>query len=316
MILAVNIKPYVGGCWTRARILHQLMEWQHTTNLKDIMGRAVMIPLLKNMARRIGVQTPAISKVMRWLADQGYIAITKIKIGRSWRLQIRLLIRLRKPSGNPQGNRQETLYLSDTSKSLIIPSRGTTAPEIVKMVLRGPIEGAADRIKEKREQAQKTGKDKPPTPLPAAHEWVRLLGEYGYRGFYPNDLKHLKAISKTIELVGAPTLKAFTAEIERRMGLWQNQRPDHLGKAPPHPWAINRTNVLFQPPEPTGEGTEDDYDYGALPTYGNNNDAQALSPAAIGVDDAKKSSQVSLPMLAKKNKGGLMHLFNKTEDTE
>jgi len=113
-------------------------------------------------------------------------------------------------------------------------------------MLNGKLDQVPGRLKQKQEVARAHAHAKAPTPRKAAMLWVRLLGQYGYRTFDPDDGKHLKHIAKTIQLFECRTLGDFEIELDRRITFWNSARPKNLKKAPPHPWAINRTDVLFQ----------------------------------------------------------------------
>lgn len=279
-----------------------------------------MTPVLSNWARYLKTSKATVTRAFQWLEAHGIVSITKVRVKRTMRLQVRLLLHLRETVMKQIIQRRETAIRvegvlgSDKGTRIVAGSSPATLEKT--MPLRGPVSGAAERVKEKREQSRDKSKKNPPTPLATAHEWVRLLGEYGYLGFDPHSEKHLAHIQKTIRLFDAPTLGAFAKELERRIMLWQNQRPDHLGKAPPHPWAINRTDTLFQAPAAPEPGTEDDYDYGALPPKQNYSGPQAAPPAPTAVDDANVDGQNIPPVLPKKSKGGLLHLFKKPKDAE
>jgi len=176
--------------------------------------------------------------------------------------------------------------------------------------LRGNLAGAADRIKEKKDTARAHVRDQQPKPKIVAHAWVRILGEYGYLGFDPNDGKHLKHISKTLSLFDSPNVGAFEVELERRISAWQEHRPKALGKAAPHPWAINRTDPLFQ----KLATVQDDEDYtipGMAPLIP---DAIIQSPPAV--DELKTGSQNGPDVVTPPKKGGMMHLFKKGKDAK
>lgn len=296
--------PFTGGCWTRAKILEQLLYWNNTTNRQDDMGRPVILPFLNGIGRKFDLHKSTVSRALKWLAQQGYISLRTIWINRVKRLQIRVLIRPRAtpPCNTPATPPQHpaTLHTPDTLSNSLDMQADTGSAGKAEMVLKPPLppkEVIEHNIQQKRENSRARDRLKPATPQVIAYEWDRLLSEYGYQRIDPTSGKHLKHIAKTIQLFGNPTIGGMVNKLEYRISMWMNSRPKHLGKAPPHPWAINRTHLLFENmPEP-GHFIIDET---SVP------EAQPLHKTPV--DNANSGGNEPAVVLGSK-KGGLMHLF-------
>ena len=85
------------------------------------------------------------------------------------------------------------------------------------------------------------------TPTQAAHEWNRLLREYGEVEF-PVDAKNLVAVKRALSIVQPKTLSEFSAVIQRGMSWWTTNRSE-MGKhktQPAHPWVLNRYPIAYE----------------------------------------------------------------------
>lgn len=250
---------------TQANLLRLIMRLHGTTRIiKD--GVPYLAIQLDKMAEMIGLRArSSVSRALKWLEANGFIRITRDRWNRSPRLYLRPLIRVKETPPLPcdhisdatSTQREKTVTGCVGATSCLNPPEkkenleAGTPPEtgtipVLAKALKGSLKDAEDRIAEKRKEVREHARAKPPTPQAVAHEWVRLLGEYGYLGFTPTEPKHLKHVGKTIKLFDCKTGGLFVAELERRIAAWQDKRPKALGKAPPHPWAINRTDILFQ----------------------------------------------------------------------
>lgn len=262
---------------TQASLLRLIVKLHQTTRIERG-GIHYLALQLDKLAQMIGVRArSSVSRALEWLKENGLIQIVKDRWNRSPRLYLRPLIKPRRalpPQCNDNADATSTQRESNVTgcvgatcshndreekeilKSGSSPADARGAPDIpekqekLDMLLKGPLKDAQKRIAAKADAVQAIVADKAPAPKIVAHRWVRLLAEYGYPSFDPNDDKHLAHIRKTIAMFSAPTVAAFVIELERRIGLWQNARPDRLKKTPPHPWALNRTDLLFKADEP------------------------------------------------------------------
>lgn len=305
---ATRYKAFTGGNWARAKVLEQLVYWDETTTYRDEFDKPVMVPRLKSFGVLVRLHKGTISKALKWLCEQGYILIKRIALHGQPRLQIRLLIRPRQhlpqhpgnTSGNTPGNTPATHIPLDTPENSPNTPDIPATPEragILAMSLKGPVSGALARLKQKQGATRARAREKPPAPKAIALEWNRLLREYGYTGFDVGDGKHLRHTGKTIKLFGLATTEAFMVELERRVSIWPDARPKALGKAPPHPWAINRTDILFQNSD---ELAFTDAETQAL--------GKATATPAVGMEPDKdnQGSQLAKPVLWQKPKSALI----------
>lgn len=298
---------------------------------------------LSFLSRYVRRSTSALSRYLQWLHDQGFIRLRRVWKGSACILYARVLLRL-KPGwdgeaeappcdhkrawdgdGTAMGRRWDGIHKGNTRKETQGNQEGDSPERAVaggagvagkvKMVLK-PLEGVRDRIREKREHSRARAREAAPKPTTFAHEWVRLLAEYGYLGFDPADPKHLSHIKRTIALFGLEDTPALIAELERRIAMWKQIRPAGLGKAPPHPWAINRTDLLFKAdaalavdadtPEP-----EDDLTVSKLPKAALY--APPPAPAPL-VDKPQDAIAAPAPMLKSKTNGILDKLKGKPKE--
>lgn len=268
---------------------------------------------LAHLSKFVKKSRSAISRYIRWLEDQGFITVRREK-NRVWtslfiRCNIRLKARDHKADGTTDGTTMAP-YTQDDTQEKTQDNRGHSPervgpPEpsgVSEMGLGKKLDGVEKRVDQKQQLARARTRDKRPSPKIIAHRWRRLLSEYGYQLFDADDGKHLRHIKTTIKLFGAKTTEEFLEELERRIGMWQNVRPDTLKKAPPHPWALNRTYALFE---------DDALECTPLPDLKN----PIYEPAKAVVDKLeeglKETSKLPDDMVKPKG-GGLMGLFSKS----
>jgi hypothetical protein len=245
---------------TQASLLRLIVRLHKTTKIERD-GRAYLAIQLDRLAEMVGLRArSSVYRALEWLKEQGFIQIVRDRFNRSPRLYLRPLIKPRATSTQREttvtGCADATCSHNPSSIKETIQSGapaadapGTPAPsgkqEDADMPLRGPLKDAGNRIETKAKAVREAISGKGPEPALVAHEWVRLLAQYGYPGFPASDVKNLAHIRRTIDLFGSSTVAEFVRELERRIGLWQNTRPDRLRKTPPHPWAMNRLHLLF-----------------------------------------------------------------------
>ena len=255
------------------------------------MGRAITLEQLflyeRLRTERYGIQRPwftvslgwlskwtktarmSVSRYLKWLSERGFILIRKIKEGRYDRIQIRLLLR---PVTVKSPDVTKTLRNSKTPVNSIAgdpsappdqvgnnsPAKAEEAPPAPPTVimtkrpgLTGKVADAAERMKAKA-VARKV-KDTRPTPTEAAHEWNRLLREWGDHPFTlePKTLAHVR---KTLAHIGPADLPELRARLDKAIEWWSannSQFPKMKGQ-PAHPWVINRhlVEAFATAPEP------------------------------------------------------------------
>jgi len=301
---------------SQARVLDLILRLYGTTTVSRD-GKPYIAIQLDKVAEMVSLKTrSAVSRILSWLEEQGIIQIVRGRWNRAPRLYIRPLIRTpRHPVGNLTGCAGATSCLNQDKKSnnqdsdapsghlgITVNSKSGNSGR-----MKPSLDGVHDRLKEKQEATRANSRYQKPKPKIVAHSWIRILGEYGYLGFDPNSGHHLKHIDKTILFFGSKTLGEFEVELERRVGLWMEHRPKALGKAPPHPWAINRTDPLFQ--KLAIASTDEDFAYPELIP-----DAIIQSPPQV--DEAKAGSPDAPDVVGPKSKGGMMHLFKKGKDAK
>lgn len=269
MMNVSSIMPVVGHHRTRALVLEQLLYWSRTTKFTDYAGRPVIVPLLRKMGAKLGRSKAALSKAITWLAEQGFLSVRRVKWGNAYRLQIRVLVRLRETVRKRQGNNEETAnlyseYPVNSEKDMaVLPAREkapcSTDPSPVKPPpppkppaspietsagrvesrLRGKVEGARDRVARSATERAEKGASGKPKPRAAAQVWNAVLREYGDSPF-PLDPKNLAHVRKTLELLRPETLEEFKDRIEVAVDTWYSHRPYDMRKVSAHPWALNR----------------------------------------------------------------------------
>jgi len=277
---------------TQANLLRTILRLYESTRINRD-GVPYLAVQLDRFAAMLGVRARStIQRALRWLEANGFIQIVRDRWCRSPRLYIRPLVKPRatytQRESNVTGCAGATCNHNTHEKENKII--GTASPDTVRMALRGSIEGAADRVQKKQEVTRTRAKGKPPAPKIIAREWSRLLAEYGYPRFDQDDPKHLRHIGQTIRHLRLNTVGEIVAELERRINLWQNKRPDRLKKTPPHPWAINRTHEIF-------EIVEDEP--GELKV------TDMPLPPAQELYDPSKDSDKTVPNVVKPKAGGL-----------
>jgi len=252
---ASELTDLVGGVFTRALVYARLLSWMDTTTYKDDRGRPYVVPKLMQWAADYQVNRATITKHVQWLTQHGFLRVERVRIGRSGRLKIWVLARPKETSGNMKStSRQHESNIigvkgdkESKGDSIGVTPERANAFGVTEMILNKKLSGVSDRLKQKQEVSYARARARPPAPKTLAYEWNRLLRDYGYKSF-EIDGKTLAHIKKTVRLFDCKGTAAFLEKLEYRIGRWVDIRPKTLGKAPPHPWAINRTYELVIEP--------------------------------------------------------------------
>lgn len=296
---------------TQASLLRLIVRLHQTSRIERG-GTPYLAIQLDRLAEMVGVKAKSsVSRALAWLRENGLIQIVRDRWNRSPRLYLRPLIRPRRAtstqretpltgcadatcSHNPLKETETSQTGASRADALDAPATPEKA-ESAAMPLRGPLEDAKTRMQAKVEVARARAGERDAVPTAVAHGWVRLLGQYGYPAFPLND-KHKAHVRRFIEKIGPKTVAECLKEIERRIGLWQNSRPDLLKKTPPHPWALLRTMPIFEPKEDSGE-----------PAFTLPKEPLASPPQQVSVDEAMNSS-VAAPAVVSPKPPGIMYI--------
>lgn len=248
---------------TQALVLAKLDAFYRTTKLA-IDGVRWTAPKIDVLAAQLGVHKSTISRVIRWLADQGFILIRKDRWCRSPRLYIKVLFRFREkpvqlenqtpvqPQCNLTGTQDATCNLrpviTKIRKRLSAMVRGCAADALPVQVLssagsgeKGPRRRSlSPGVSGAQERAVERGKVAPGQGGPAnevAAFWNGILRRDGYKPFPvdPKSMAHIRNLDRRFTAIGSD----LPTHIPRMIEHWLTFAPPDAGKTP-HPWAAIR----------------------------------------------------------------------------
>lgn len=222
---------------TQALIFRKIYQLCHGRGVARF-GPGWTAPTLNRIAEWIGIHKATVSRAIKWLEEQGYILVRRLRWNRSPRVYIRLLIRPRATCRNVSATSTGCTMQrarEDGRKTDMKPPKterdGARSPEAGKKLgLSGPLEAPSHPP---APLAPPEGR----SPLALGAWWSKVLRQNGYGGFSKDvkNLRHVGLVRDRLEDAGMDLRK----ELEEIIENWATVAPKSAGKHPV-PWAVLR----------------------------------------------------------------------------